>query len=140
MKPLLDITLPASLENVDLLRDAAAAVAREIGFLAEQVANVELAVEEAVTNVILHAYPGGNGTISLSCSGDNASPLAVMVSDDGVPFNPTAIVAADKDQPFGTRTVCGLGIDLMRHNTGQLTYRRSDGKNMLTLLFSPESS
>ena len=139
MKQLVEIARPAGLEHMEALRDTAAMVAREIGFSSEQVARVELAVEEAVMNVILHAYPGAKGDVALSCSRDDGGCLVVMVTDGGIPFDPTAGAAVDKERPPGKRAPGGLGIDLMRHNADHLAYRRTKGKNMMTLLFMPES-
>ncbi len=138
MKPLLDISLPASPEHVEPMRDAATAIAREIGFSAEQVARVELAVEEAVTNVVLHAYPEGKGSISLSCSCDDDGQFAVTVTDCGRAFDQTAAARAAQNPASGKPATGGLGIDLLRHNADQLSYRRTNGKNILAMIFDPE--
>jgi anti-sigma regulatory factor (Ser/Thr protein kinase) len=139
MKPLLNIVLPASQEHMEPLRDAATAIARESGFSAELIARVELAVEEALTNVILHAYADGTGNVSLSCIYDDGGQLAFTLTDSGVAFDPTAAASAGKGLSTGKRAVGGVGIDLLRHNADRLSYRRTNGKNILELMFNPES-
>ena len=139
MKQFLDISLPANLEHVEPMRDAATAIARELGFSAEQVARVELAVEEAITNVILHAYAGVKGNISLSCSREDDGQLAVTVTDCGMAFDPTTVTNAAKEPAPGKPAMGGLGINLLRHNADRLAYRRSNGKNILAMMFDPEN-
>jgi len=139
MKQFLNISLPASPEHVEPMRDAATAIARELGFSAEQVARVELAVEEAITNVILHAYAGGKGNVSLSCSRDDDGQFAVTVTDCGMAFDPTASANAAKEPAPEKPAMGGLGINLLRHNADRLAYRRANGKNILAMMFDPEN-
>jgi len=95
--------------------------------------NVGLAVEEAVVNVMNYAYPQGTeGRIQVEAS-VSAGKLTFEISDDGKPFDPTA--ADDPDISLSTqqRPIGGLGIYLIRRYMDAMSYKRVDGKNVLTL-------
>ncbi|MBP5771263.1 MAG: ATP-binding protein [Bacteroidaceae bacterium] len=94
---------------------------------------LHLALEEAVANVINYAYPEGTrGEIHLRVSSD-AGKLVFVITDQGIPFDPTSVdepdITADADQ----RTIGGLGVFLMRQYMDKLQYENRDGLNILTL-------
>jgi serine/threonine-protein kinase RsbW len=91
-------TYPAVAAAVPMLRRALAELAAEAGATVEQVDRVRLAVSEALTNVALHAYRDGSGSVHVSA--DLAgSELWVLIADDGCGLRPAA------DRP-------GLGMGL----------------------------
>jgi anti-sigma regulatory factor (Ser/Thr protein kinase) len=73
---------PAVAENVGVLRRALAKVATDAGGTKEQVDAVRLAVSEALTNVVVHAYRAGSGEVHVSAD-LASSELWVLISDDG---------------------------------------------------------
>jgi sigma-B regulation protein RsbU (phosphoserine phosphatase) len=97
------------------------------------VPGLNLALEEAVTNVVLYAYPEGSyGSAELKVSQEGKT-LRFVLSDSGKPFDPTArpevdITARAEDRPIG-----GLGIHLVRQIMDQVDYRYENGKNILTM-------
>jgi sigma-B regulation protein RsbU (phosphoserine phosphatase) len=96
--------------------------------------NLRLAIEEAVVNVIDYAYPDGKeGDIELRMMSDGKR-LKVMITDSGVPFDPTTKEKADTSLAVEERQVGGLGILLVREIMDVINYERSDGKNILTLI------
>ena len=94
---------------------------------------INLALEEAVTNVVMYAYPKGTKEkINLEAVRDG-NTLRFTLTDRGRVFDPTAapkanIAASLKDRPIG-----GLGIHLVRTIMDSVTYRRVEGKNVLTM-------
>ena len=95
--------------------------------------SLNLALEEAVTNVISYAYPEGtDGEVEIEAIvGEHA--LTFMISDSGKPFDPTArdevdITASVEDRPIG-----GLGIHLIRQIMDAVLYERVRDKNVLYL-------
>ena len=102
---------------------------------------LRLAIEEAVVNVIDYAYPAGtDGEIDVHVESDGQT-LRVIISDSGVPFDPTVMVKADTTLSAEDRQIGGLGILLVRELMDSINYERTDGRNVLTLVkaLHPES-
>ena len=94
---------------------------------------INLAIEEAATNVIMYAYPEGTeGEVDLGASrqGDN---LIFTLADTGIPFDPTAAPEADTSASLEDRPIGGLGIHLVRTIMDSVSYKRAEGKNVLTM-------
>ncbi|MGE5270758.1 MAG: ATP-binding protein [Thiohalocapsa sp.] len=101
-------------------------VAAEIGF------RIALAIEEAVTNVITHAFVGIAPPHLITVRLDITPQLLVAeIADNGRPFDPTTVPGPDLTLPLDQRPTGGLGIHLMRNMVDRVEYRRSDGKNLL---------
>lgn len=94
--------------------------------------HLELACEEALMNVISHAYKNGDGELTLICRTGEDS-LEVIIRDSGVPFNPLTVT---KETPLKNKTAeGGLGIVLLLHSADDVNYRRLNEQNILTLTF-----
>ena len=95
---------------------------------------LQLAVEEAVVNVIDYAYPmGTEGDITINMLFDGQT-LHFQIIDEGVAFDPTAKQKADTTLSAEDRQIGGLGILLLRELMDSINYERTDGKNILTLM------
>ena len=95
---------------------------------------LRLAVEEAVVNVMKYAYPAGTaGTVNIRVR-SNGSWLKFILTDAGVPFDPTQKPVPDITLPAEQRPVGGLGILLIRKAMDTVRYEYTDGKNILTLI------
>ncbi len=95
--------------------------------------NLNLALEEAVTNVILYAYPPGTkGTGEIRATVGEHS-LTFTLSDDGKPFDPTASPEVDISLDVAQRRIGGLGIHLVRQIMDTVRYEWKNGKNLLTM-------
>ena len=95
--------------------------------------NLQLAVEEAVVNVMKYAYPEGTeGYVHIRMRSDGHL-LEVVITDAGVFFDPTAKEKADINIPIQERQIGGMGILLVREMMDTINYERTDGKNILTL-------
>ena len=97
--------------------------------------SLNLALEEAVSNVIMYAYPkGSDGLVDIEAVIRNHS-LEFIISDSGVPFDPTAAPEADVTLDLDDRPIGGLGIFLVRNIMDEVHYTRSDdGKNILSMI------
>ena len=94
---------------------------------------LRLAVEEAVVNIIEYAYaPGAEGTIMLTITADRQH-LRFVMTDSGIPFDPTEKTKADTTLSAEDRPIGGLGILLVRELMDTINYERTNGKNILTL-------
>ncbi len=87
----LRMVLPARSENVAVVRHALAGLAEEIGMDEAGVADLKTVVTEACMNVVVHAYRGEPGPLSVEAEPD-AEGLTVIVRDEGVGIRPEADV------------------------------------------------
>jgi anti-sigma regulatory factor (Ser/Thr protein kinase) len=93
-----------------------------------------LALEEAVANVIDHAFRGLPQPHSIKVRLDiTAQSVTAEIIDNGRPFDPTAAPDPDLSLPLEERDPGGLGIHLMRGMMDRVHYRRGDGNNILQL-------
>ena len=105
----------------------------ELHLTPDLVFNLNLVLEEAVSNVILYAYPKGEQQeISLSANVSDNN-LVFVLTDSGKEFDPTQAPDADITLSAEERQIGGLGIFLIRQIMNQIEYQRIDGKNVLTL-------
>jgi len=100
---------------------------------------VNLALEEAVSNVMLYAYPNKNGQVFVEFAKTQAlnsqhSTLVFTVTDSGIPFDPTQQKEANITLSAEERDIGGLGIHLVRQLMDEIHYRREEDKNVLTLI------
>jgi anti-sigma regulatory factor (Ser/Thr protein kinase) len=96
--------------------------------------HLKLAVEEAVVNVILYAYPGQKDKDIFVSLDFSMKRLKVVITDYGIAFNPTAGQEPDISLPLEQRPTGGLGTFLVRQLMTRVTYNRAGGKNVLTLI------
>lgn len=95
--------------------------------------SVNLALEEAVVNVMNYAYPkGAEGVITLESNIDSRA-WTFKLMDRGVSFDPTKAADADISLGVEERPVGGLGIFLVRQIMDSIVYERKDGWNILTM-------
>jgi len=92
------LTLPARAENVAVVRHAFGGLGDALAVADAALADVKLAVTEACTNVVVHAYPNGDGLMDVRARVDDGR-LTVVVADEGQGIVPRA------DSP-------GLGLGL----------------------------
>ena len=101
---------------------------------------VNLALEEAVSNVMLYAYPGkqdGQVLVEFArTSTPTGEKIVFTISDTGIPFDPTKKEEVDITLSFEQRAIGGLGIHLVRQLMDEMEYKREGDKNVLTLIKS----
>jgi serine/threonine-protein kinase RsbW len=85
----LHLTLPATAENVIVVRQAVAGLGEAIGLAASRVADLKTVVSEACNNVVLHAYESEPGPLEVTAEPRDGE-LEVQVADHGKGFRPRA--------------------------------------------------
>ena len=97
---------------------------------------VQLAVEELMLNVFSHGSNGEGTCARLDITG-SGKDVVITISDNGVPFNPVAdSPEPDIDAGLEDRKIGGLGVHLVKTLADELSYRREDGHNILTIRMS----
>lgn len=95
---------------------------------------MDLALEEAIANVIMYAYPEGQkGTVEIALEMKEGH-LQTCVSDAGTPFNPLQQPDAKLSSSIEERPIGGLGIHLIKEIMDEVVYQYKDGKNILTMI------
>jgi anti-sigma regulatory factor (Ser/Thr protein kinase) len=94
---------------------------------------VRLACEEALVNVIDHAYQGQTGVLHIDIvPGDHQ--LQITIRDTGGAFDPRSVPEPDILATATDRRVGGLGVHLIRNLVDTFDYHRRQGENILTLI------
>jgi anti-sigma regulatory factor (Ser/Thr protein kinase) len=116
------------------LQDQLEAIANQFGFPSTKLHDVQLAVEEHLTNILNYGFDDqGEHQITVRAF-ITANELRIEVEDDARPFDPLKHPVPDLSQPVDARPVGGLGIHMMRKSVDRLEYRRAGGKNILVMV------
>ena len=128
------ITFDANFDNLDEIREFVGEQARQVGFSDKEIYAIQLAADEASTNVIEYAYAGvEDGKIEIDCS-TVGGELKIVMRDQGKPFDPSSVPEPNVKGDLSERKIGGLGIYLMRKLMDEVTYETSaEGGNVLTM-------
>ena len=102
-------------------------------FANEDILDTQLAVEEAITNVIVHGYRNQGGDVGVTCRATRGI-VEVQIEDAAPPFDPLSLPEPDLTADIEERQVGGLGIFLIRQVMDEIVYRHENGKNILVLV------
>jgi serine/threonine-protein kinase RsbW len=111
--------------------------AEQAGLTHKQLFNLNLCLDELITNTISYGYPDAkDGQIHIEITSED-DILSVVISDDAVEFDPLTKDAPDLYLPLDDRPIGGLGIHFVKQLTDHLSYRRENGKNVLSFTMKP---
>jgi len=127
------IQLAAKLENLEPMLAFIEQGAKKLGFNAQKLNRMHLTAEEALVNIINYAYPDKQGNIEITYEIKEDMRFVVEIIDWGIPFDPLSLPKPDVEAPLGKRNVGGLGIYLIRTIMDEVSYRRDQDRNILTL-------
>ena len=129
----LELSLVNDLRNIAIAAENIDAFCAEHGLTEKIAFEVNLAVEELVTNTISYGYDDdGEHRIDLALRLEGGV-LAIEIADDGRAFDPLQAPAPDIGASLQDRAKGGLGIYLVRKTMDTVAYRRQDGRNVVTL-------
>jgi serine/threonine-protein kinase RsbW len=128
------VQFAAKFEYLDEIREFVGAIARDGGFSDKDVYNIQLATDEAASNIIEHAYEKiGDGVLELSC-GMRDNLITIVLVDHGESFDPSEIPLPDLKADLSKRKIGGLGIFLMRKLMDDVHYEvKPNNSNVLTM-------
>lgn len=127
------LVIKNDIKDVSKFSDFIKSVIEKLNIEKSLASQLRLAVEEAVVNVIDHAYPTGNeGGIEVRVISDGKI-LKTIIIDSGAAFDPTTKERTDTSLPVEDRQIGGLGILLIHDLMDSINYERIDGRNVLTL-------
>ena len=129
-----ELTVKSRTENLSAIRNFVSTGALELGISLKVVENIILAVDEACTKIIKHAYqyfPEGEIIVRLKFSREK---FTVIIIDHGVPFQPETIPDPDLQTYYRQHRVGGLGMFLMKSLMDEVKYVSVPGKYNQVLL------
>lgn len=132
---MIKITFDANFDLLDDIRDFVGDMARKVGFSDREVYSIQLAADEASSNIIEHAYAGvQDGKLEVECNIFDGG-MKIVMRDRGKPFNPSSVPEPNLNADLAERKIGGLGMYLMRKLMDEVTYVSSvDGGNTLTMI------
>ncbi len=127
-------TLSSKIEEVqDILKWVHSQV-DEKKLFPQEIRKIELAMEEAVVNVIEHSYEGKGGEFDIAIHDEKPGELVFVLKDSGPPFDPLAYTEMIQSENLvGEEERGGLGVLLMCRAMDHVHYQREGTQNILTL-------
>jgi anti-sigma regulatory factor (Ser/Thr protein kinase) len=127
------LIFPASFEYLDEIRSHVAEKARAAGFVEKAVYAIQLAADEAASNIIEHAYAGRtDGSFEMTCEFEQ-DRLIITFRDHGISFDISKVSKPDLKADLSERKIGGLGIYLMHKLMDEVRYSSTGSENTLTL-------
>jgi serine/threonine-protein kinase RsbW len=128
------LNVHADLDGLATIREFAAQAGYDLGLDRQGVYDLQLAVDEACANVVLHAYGGRGGEMEIAIEPAEGG-VQVTIRDWGRAFEPQAVPSPDIEASLEQRRLGGLGLYLMRQVMDQVdfTFDAKNG-NRLTMI------
>ncbi|MHC1743297.1 MAG: ATP-binding protein [Syntrophobacteraceae bacterium] len=132
-----NLRVPARPEFLESVRAYVLQMAAASGASDSVLFRIELAIEEALTNVFKYAYAEAGGELEIACfaSSEPDRMITIEIRDWGIPFDPMLCEPPDISQDLMERPVGGLGIYLIRKIADRVVYCPLENGNQLALSF-----
>lgn len=128
-----EIRFSNNLSEISILANFIETLGEELSLPAETTMNINLALEEAIANIIMYAYPPKEEHGILLKVTSNERQLIFLLTDNGLSFDPTQTEDVDLTLSIEDRPIGGLGIFLIRSIMNEVTYKRLDNENLLIM-------
>jgi anti-sigma regulatory factor (Ser/Thr protein kinase) len=127
-----EIELPAVIDNLDRLLEWVAEALEEVSCTGKLSSQITVVAEELFVNIASYAYRGTKGEAAVRIGFDGRR-IILQFEDSGIAFNPLEQEIPDVMAGIEDRSIGGLGIYLTRKWMDEITYKRDNEKNILTL-------
>jgi serine/threonine-protein kinase RsbW len=129
------IVLKRKLDELDRLGVWVQTLEDKIDLVPDIAFAVELCLEEAIANIIMHGGPHGGGEIAVTL--ERASPgIVATIEDDGAQFDPTKVAPPAAPRSLDEARPGEHGIQLIRTFATDMRYECNRGLNTLILTFA----
>ena len=128
-----EITIKNQVSELERVNQFVDEIAEELGLDMELQMNLNLVMEEMVSNVIFYAYPEGKSADIELVAESHGKELTFVLTDRGQEFDPTAKEDNDLSVNPAERELGGMGIFIVKNIMNKVTYQRLEGKNLLTM-------
>ena len=134
MSAKLSLKVKSDREELDGITSAVEAFSADEDWSTDLLFRINLVIEELVLNIIDYGYDDNDHEIELSFKSE-ANAVTIDITDEGRAFDPlNDAPEPDISSPLEERHVGGLGVYLARTMMDELTYRRENSRNHLTLV------
>lgn len=124
------LEITSDMANLERVAEFIADIAQKSNLTEKQSDHVQMAVDEAVTNVMEHAYAGRtDGRITIKCRVD-AREFFVEIRDNGAPFDPKKVKKPNVKSPLSARSIGGLGVFFMKKLMDKVEFTHDDAGNI----------
>ena len=132
---MIELRFPSDTQFLHIVRDLARRLAESTGFDSEEAEKIAMAVDEATTNVMEHAYHGApDREIEIHFDPEGES-LDIRIFHDGDALEDVPMPAFDLDKLVAERQKGGPGIYIRRQVRADLNFRKSgSGKNVCVMV------
>ena len=127
------LEIAADENNLSGVRDFIAEICLKAGFSKRETNNTKLAMDEACTNIIKHAYRDKAGTIRIDVQAEPGK-VEISIFDRGIPFEWSDVKDPDLQRYVEIGKKGGLGIFLMNRLMDDLSYEASENGNRLFMM------
>lgn len=125
----------AKIENIPLLTSFADELMEAAECPMKAQMQIDIAIDEIVSNIAYYAYPTKEGKIKLDFKIDQEKARVILqFHDQGIPYNPLEHKEPDTSLQADERTPGGLGILIVKRSMDQVMYEYKDNSNILTLI------
>jgi serine/threonine-protein kinase RsbW len=122
------LTIPGRYEYLATIADFIAETGRDAGFDQDTIFHVQMAVDEACSNVIEHAYQGEDqGDITLTCKCE-ANEWIILIYDQGRAFDPSSVPEPNLNPNLDEIRTGGLGLYFMRQLMDEVEFSFDESK------------
>lgn len=128
-----DLVIQADLNEIHRVSLAIDRTMGDCAFSKTAILDLQLAVEEAIVNTILHGYCGRTGELTIVIHATNEN-VEVRIEDHAPPFDPLSLPEPDRQSKINNRHIGGLGVFLMRNLVDEISHQYLEGKNILTFI------
>jgi serine/threonine-protein kinase RsbW len=127
--------VPSSTENLSMIRDFVKSIGTQAGMGEMELGRLELAVDEACSNVMEHAYSSDSTKeVSIRATIDETS-IQIEVIDTGKGFDPAAVEQLKLAELVSAKRTGGLGMRLIKSFMDEVHYEMVPGvKNELRMI------
>lgn len=132
--PQYSLSVQASTDHLSEVRDFVAEHAAEFGFSADDVDDIRLAVDEAYTNIIKHAYNYDDSKSVEINLGFNHREFWVSLLDDGESFDPRSYAVPDIKRKIKEKKRGGVGVYLIRKLMDRVEYGKHNNRNEIRMI------
>ncbi len=128
------LKISAGLSDLEDIRDYISSSATSIGVESSLIGDLKLAVDEAVSNIILYGYQGRSGEIEIDVSASH-SDLIISIRDQAPVFDTASYQLGNNTPPLSNNNPGGYGIRLIKSMVDEVKHSISDkGGNELLLI------
>ena len=129
-----EITVDATLENIDTVTDFVNEVLEAYECSIKVVTQIDIAIDELFSNIARYAYAKDGGKATVQVDKKDDSPfVSIIFKDNGKPYNPLENDDPDITLSANEREVGGLGIYLVKKRMDHISYEYKDVQNILSI-------